>query len=191
MLAWRISGELLRRKSLPPNCKMTILVPCGTSLDSRASMPPVVSPDTPAFVTRRPEPRACSIACSWAGKDSEALTPLPAVLLAPRATTCADADPISIKNRNIAAGIFPKSCTTTSNKDHRVRKANGSRADDKLRVHTIKTALVRWWARRKSAFAHPTATAPYTLIMRLPRFSPASNPISAFGVFSRPLMTSS
>src|SRR5712664_3026583 len=123
MFAWRISGELFRRKSLPPNCKMTILVPSGTSLDSRAIMPPVVSPDTPAFVTRRPEPRACSIACSWAGKDSEELTPLPAVLLAPRATTCADADPISIKNRNIAAGIFPRSCTINSNKDRRVGKA--------------------------------------------------------------------
>src|SRR6266850_2326120 len=122
MLAWRMSGELFRRKSLPPNCKMTILVPSGTALDSRASMPPVVSPDTPAFVTRRLEPRACSIACSCAGKDSEELTPLPAVLLAPRATTCADADPISIKNRNIAAGIFPRSCTINSNKD-RVGKA--------------------------------------------------------------------
>src|SRR6266436_5643298 len=31
----------------------------------------------------------------------------------------------------------------------------------------------------------------YTLTIRLPRFSPASNPISAFGVFSRPLITSS
>jgi hypothetical protein len=190
MLAWRISGELFRRKSLPPNCKMTILVPSGTALDSRASMPPVVSPDTPAFVTRRLEPRACSIACSWAGKDSEGLTPLPAVLLAPKATTCADADPISIKNRNIAAGIFPKSCMINSNKDRRVGKANGSRErapDDKLRVPTIKTAT----GHGARAPAHPTATEPYTLIMRLPRFSPASNPISALGVFSRPLMTSS
>ena len=33
--------------------------------------------------------------------------------------------------------------------------------------------------------------ASHTLTIRLPRFSPASNPISAFGVFSRPLMTSS
>jgi hypothetical protein len=31
----------------------------------------------------------------------------------------------------------------------------------------------------------------YTLIIRLPRFSPASNPIRAFGVFSRPSITSS
>jgi HAE1 family hydrophobic/amphiphilic exporter-1 len=31
----------------------------------------------------------------------------------------------------------------------------------------------------------------YTLTIRLPRFSPASNPIRAFGVFSRPLITSS
>ena len=31
----------------------------------------------------------------------------------------------------------------------------------------------------------------YTLIIRLPRFSPASNPISACGVFSMPAMTSS
>jgi hypothetical protein len=114
MLAWRISGELLRRKSLPPNCKMTILVPSGTALDSRASMPPVVSPFMPAFVTRRLDPRACSIACSCAGKDSDELTPLPWVLLAPRATTCADADPISAKNRNIAAGIFPRSCMINS-----------------------------------------------------------------------------
>ena len=32
---------------------------------------------------------------------------------------------------------------------------------------------------------------PYTFTIRLPRFSPASSPISAFGVFSRPSMTSS
>ena len=37
----------------------------------------------------------------------------------------------------------------------------------------------------------PASAARYTLTIRLPRFSPASNPISAFGVFSRPLMTSS
>jgi hypothetical protein len=30
----------------------------------------------------------------------------------------------------------------------------------------------------------------YTLIIRLPRFSPANSPIRAFGVFSRPLITS-
>src|SRR5439155_26753388 len=34
-------------------------------------------------------------------------------------------------------------------------------------------------------------TERYTLTIRLPRFSPASNPIKAFGVFSRPLITSS
>ena len=37
----------------------------------------------------------------------------------------------------------------------------------------------------------PASAARYTLTIRLPRFSPASNPISAFGVFSSPLMTSS
>ena len=41
------------------------------------------------------------------------------------------------------------------------------------------------------AEARLQARARYTLTIRLPRFSPASNPISAFGVFSRPLMTSS
>src|ERR1700730_19002866 len=105
--------------------------------------PPVVSPLMPAFVTRRLDPRTCNIACSCAGKDSDGLTPLPWVLLAPRATTCADADPISAKNRNIATGIFPRSCMINSNKDRRVGKANGSREcapDDKLRVPTIKTA---------------------------------------------------
>ena len=52
--------------------------------------------------------------------------------------------------------------------------------------------------RRKQIIAAGMATvtrsaraARYTLTIRLPRFSPASNPISAFGVFSRPLMTSS
>ena len=39
--------------------------------------------------------------------------------------------------------------------------------------------------------ASPTELGPYTFTIRLPRFSPASSPISACGVFSRPLMTSS
>jgi hypothetical protein len=41
------------------------------------------------------------------------------------------------------------------------------------------------------AFLAAVALPNYTLIIRLPRFSPASNPISAAGVFSRPSMTSS
>src|SRR5882672_12198401 len=52
MFACRVAGGVFRRRSLPPNCKITILVPSGTALDSRASMPPVVSPDTPAFESR-------------------------------------------------------------------------------------------------------------------------------------------
>jgi hypothetical protein len=38
-------------------------------------------------------------------------------------------------------------------------KANGSREcapDDKLRVPTKRRVTHQWWARRKSAFAHPT-----------------------------------
>ena len=46
--------------------------------------------------------------------------------------------------------------------DRRVGKANGSRErapDDRLRVRAIQRDEVRfkkWWARRQSAFAHPT-----------------------------------
>ena len=50
--------------------------------------------------------------------------------------------------------------------------------------------------RRVCASAHAARHVPrdgssHTLTIRLPRFSPASSPISAFGVFSRPSMTSS
>src|SRR5437762_2712741 len=68
---------------------MTILVPGGTALDNRASMPPVVSPLTPALLTDIGRPFARRIASSCAGYAAEAPTPYPAVLLAPRATICA------------------------------------------------------------------------------------------------------
>ena len=38
-------------------------------------------------------------------------------------------------------------------------KATGSRErapDDRLRASTIRAPQAKWWARRKSAFAHPT-----------------------------------
>ena len=75
--------------SLPAICRMTILVPGGTALDRRASMPPVVSPLTPALLTDIGRPLARRIASSCAGYAADAPTPYPAVLLAPRATICA------------------------------------------------------------------------------------------------------
>ena len=75
--------------SLPAICRMTILVPEGTALDSRASMPPVVSPLITALLTDIGRPLARRIASSCAGYAADAPTPYPAVLLAPRATICA------------------------------------------------------------------------------------------------------
>src|SRR6202790_5676168 len=80
---------------------------------------------------------------------------------------------------------------TDRGKDRRVGRANGSREcapDDELNVPTIQDSAWRDGGHgAKSAFAHHI----HTLTIRLPRFSPANSPISAFGVFSRPLMTSS
>jgi hypothetical protein len=61
--------------SLPAICRMTIFVPAGTALASRASMPPVVSPLTPAALTDIGRPLARRIASSWAGKAAAEPTP--------------------------------------------------------------------------------------------------------------------
>src|SRR5260370_42496835 len=95
--------------SLPAIWRMAILVPDGTALDNRASMPPVVSPLTPALLTDIGRPLARRIASSCAGYAAEAPTPYPAVLLAPRAPICALAlvmmpkpnRKITIKHRDI------------------------------------------------------------------------------------------
>jgi hypothetical protein len=93
--------RLPRLKSLPPKFKITSLVPSGTELSRRASIPPVVSPLIPAFTTWVFRPLACSMPPRIAGHASEG------VLLAPRATICA------------AAGLAEAALKTTNNKTNR------------------------------------------------------------------------
>ena len=70
--------------------RMTMRVPSGTELLTRARICALVSPLTPALITRVDEPFACSMAWSCAGNDSDAGRPYPAVALAPSATICAE-----------------------------------------------------------------------------------------------------
>jgi len=86
---------------------MTIRVPSGTSLPIRLNMPALVSPLMPALITLVVDPLACSMAWSCAGQDWEELRPYPAVLLAPSATTCAEAAHAEMQKPTIAI------CTTT------------------------------------------------------------------------------
>jgi hypothetical protein len=57
---------------------------------TRARICVVVSPLTPALITRADEPFACSMAWSCAGNESDVGRPYPAVALAPSATICAE-----------------------------------------------------------------------------------------------------
>jgi hypothetical protein len=69
MLATRCSFENPKRRSLAPGCRMTILVPLGTALSRRRSMPAVVSPRTPALVTVAWVPFLRKIVCSAAVRE--------------------------------------------------------------------------------------------------------------------------
>src|SRR5215831_11335905 len=86
MLAARCSLDPKKRRSLVPGCRMTILVLPGTAVSMRRSMPPGVSPMTPALVTLASMPRSLRMVCNRAGKAFAAPTPQPAVLLAPTTT---------------------------------------------------------------------------------------------------------
>src|SRR4029079_2176353 len=83
------------RRSLPPGCRMTALVPFGTVRSRRCNMPSVVSPLMPALTTRPLAPFARHIASSCAGEDWLRATPLAYVFVAQSATIVAawaDAD---------------------------------------------------------------------------------------------------
>ena len=65
-------------------------MPAGTAQSIRASMPREVSPSTPAFMTVALMPLAISITSRRAGQACDEETPLPRVLLPPRATMVVD-----------------------------------------------------------------------------------------------------
>ena len=71
--------------------------------------------------------------------------------------------------------------------------ASGSGKAERAAPRLTARSSDRWWARRIARLCPRLRIAErsYTFTIRLPRFSPASRPISAFGVFSMPSITSS
>jgi hypothetical protein len=87
------------------------------------------------------------------------------------------------------ASADPAARTRNTNPLHR-RSATAPRGGVIRRLPAGRTSPYRV-RKLPGAYLARRIVGPYTLIIRLPRFSPASNPISAFGVFSRPSMMSS